>query len=77
MTKQELLSRIDDLTRMADARIASCGLLELHPGDMLAPDERAEMHRLKMSLPTFAEERQMARDRIEQRLAARGRQHRR
>lgn len=65
----EILNRLDALTAAAEARMrqSSTCLVAAMGGatiDFMTPEERAERHELMMSLPTYAEERAMARERL-------------
>lgn len=65
---QAVVQRIDEICRTSEARLAACSTLELDRMDMLTADERAELHTLKMQLPTFADERAAAREQIAERI---------
>lgn len=75
-TEQEIVARIDEIGAVARARMlqsdpitfASRGGAEV---DFMTPEELAELHALKMALPTFGEMREAARERIKAKIAAR------
>lgn len=78
MSIDEINRRIDALSERAKARMAQCDptfstAMGGAPIDFMTQDERAELHRLTLQLPSFAELRAQARARIAERIAARRR----
>jgi hypothetical protein len=76
MNQAQIIQRIDALTAAAEARRPtgpSCVFSAMGGAtiDLMTSEERAELHSLKLQLPTFAEEREAARARIAARIAAR------
>ncbi len=76
MTPQQIIARIDAISAIAEARRpdgSSCMVSAMGGAtiDFMTSEERAEVHALKMQLPTFAEEREAARARVAARIAAR------
>ena len=71
-------ARLDELAKIANERKAECSdtFVTTRGGagiEFLTQDERAEMHALKMQLPTYAQMRHEARVRIAERVANRRR----
>lgn len=65
----DILSRLDGITAAAEERMrqsSTCIVAAMGGAtiDFMTPEERSERHELLMSLPTFAEEREMARQRL-------------
>ena len=75
-THEAIRSRLDAISAEANARMNECdGMFAATVGgaaiDFMTPDERSEFHRLQLMLPTFAEEREAAAQRIRDRICAR------
>lgn len=75
---QEYIVTIDTIGEAARARMLQCDPVTISARggaeiDYMTPEELQELHRLKMALPTFSEEREAARDRIKARIAERRR----
>jgi hypothetical protein len=73
-----VLQRIDEISALGEARKrdASDWFVALHGGatvDFLTQEELAEMHTLKMKLPTFTQLRLEASERLKARIASRKR----
>lgn len=78
MNHAEILWRLDDLTAAARARQATCdGIFSATLGGaeimFMTPDEVQERHQLMLQLPTFADMRAEAKERIRLRLATKRR----
>ncbi|MYM92598.1 hypothetical protein [Duganella vulcania] len=76
MSTADVKARLDELGDAAEQRMRMCtpdfvSLLGGAAIDFMTPEERAERHELVMQLPTFHEERQAARARIQARIAER------
>ena len=81
MTHAEIHARLDELTVIARSRqLASGGIFSATVGgadiDFMTTEERVERHQLMLMLPTFAEDREAARVRIQARIAERRAKHR-
>lgn len=69
MTVDEISRRINEICDLAKSRSDECGILEiLWTSSFLTQEEKEELHRLKMALPTSAEEREAAVARIRARI---------
>ncbi len=76
LNETQILARLDEIGAEARSRMVSCdpwlttamGGAEI---DFMTDDERQERHCLILALPTMAEERQAAMERIQARIAAR------
>ncbi len=80
-TPESVTQRINEIVAIATQRRLACNPeLAAEMGgagiDFLSPSEREELHRLKMELPTCAELRDQAKDRIAARIAARNAERR-
>lgn len=76
MTPAEISVRLDEISRPAKERMAQCdGIFAATVGgaliDFMTPEERQEMHELKLMLPSDGQLIQEAKERIRARLAAR------
>ena len=77
---QEIHRQLDVLTAAAESRmrqtsnviVAATGGATI---DYMTPDERAERHALMLQLPSYAEEREAARQRLQARRRERGKAH--
>ena len=75
-TEQEIIARLDVIGSIARERMLQCdnAVVASRGGaevDYMTRDELREFSELKMMLPTFAELRESARERIKARIAAR------
>lgn len=59
--------------RMNNTHFDIAGAMGCAEINFMTPEEREQLHQLKMMLPSSAEEREAARERIAQRIASRGR----
>ena len=76
MPPAEIHARLNALTAVARSRRLACdGIFSATVGgsdiDFMTSAERDERHQLMLGLPTFAEEREAAKDRIDVRIAER------
>jgi hypothetical protein len=76
LEKTQILQKIDALSAIAAARMSECnpgiaGVMGGAPIDFMQPSERQELHALKLQLPSYAQERAEAKDRIARRIAQR------
>lgn len=70
---EKIMIRLNELTAAAEERSRRAdGLIAATLGgatiDFMTPDERKERHELMLALPTMAEEREAARERIKERI---------
>lgn len=78
MEQGQILERMNEISAAAKGRMNKCSgwMSSLMGGaeiDFMTQEEKDERHKLMLLLPTMAEERQAARERIKERIAARRR----
>lgn len=76
MQHESTYTRIDEIGAIARVRMLQCDPITVAARggaevDYMTADELREIHELKMSLPTFGEMREAARERIKARIAER------